>query len=617
MKSIRQTLGTESLPPPWKFADPKGVISRAGLPDEVSRVIADVVHRTKLRSSERSELARELCAHFADGLEAGTSAQQLIRDFGDPAASAKLIARAVRRKRSWRYHLLRRTAQTIGLTFACLLLTYVWLFVRYNFREPNITRNYLAEFNARVTMLPESKRAWPVYRSLLPDWKHLTERERDQSSGAKPGTPEFDHAIAYARQNAAALAKIREASALPGFGSTLRVDADPVVEEFLTHIEPPSSAFPRPRNGPVSDNPPMILGTLRDLTVVRHLARVMIVDLHAAAADRDAPRATQDVAAVLGMVRQLREQRVLISDLVACAMVDALHSNLQRVLRSQPDLWSEPQLIELAHTLAASPGPGQSFRVRFETERDQFDDVLQRTFSDDGHGDGVMLASAAQLYDDAVMYDPPAPKLAQSTATRLLGPAASVIVAGRRELRTMYNSFIDRTDAVASTPLWQRTDDGMLDAEVELLISRNDYNRLRYMPLSILLPALGSAAPVGEYTQQQHDATIVAVALEIHRRRHGTYPATLDELVPTLLPAIPPDRYTGKPLNYRLRDGKPLLYSVGVDRVDDKGVPPPDKDGNLMARRFRTPAYVKALLANGPPNPDFRGDWILYPDPNP
>lgn len=44
---------------------------------------------------------------------------------------------------------------------------------------------------------------------------------------------------------------------------------------------------------------------------------------------------------------------------------------------------------------------------------------------------------------------------------------------------------------------------------------------------------------------------MAAVALRRHRLDRGSYPPTLDALVPTYLPAVPIDPFTGRPLDYR------------------------------------------------------------------
>ena len=98
---------------------------------------------------------------------------------------------------------------------------------------------------------------------------------------------------------------------------------------------------------------------------------------------------------------------------------------------------------------------------------------------------------------------------------------------------------------------------------------------------------------------QQRDAMLVAIALELYRRRRGVWPASLDALVPELLPAIGPDRFDGEPLRYRLLDGKPLVYAIGWDRDDDRGQPPRNQRGRPEPRLAR--------------NTQADGDWILWP----
>jgi hypothetical protein len=65
----------------------------------------------------------------------------------------------------------------------------------------------------------------------------------------------------------------------------------------------------------------------------------------------------------------------------------------------------------------------------------------------------------------------------------------------------------------------------------------------------------------------------------------------LDELMPEYLPAVPRDRFDGRPLKYRMTNGWPTLYSVGEDRGDH--------GGNSM---------------DGSPGSEQKpGDWILWP----
>lgn len=63
-----------------------------------------------------------------------------------------------------------------------------------------------------------------------------------------------------------------------------------------------------------------------------------------------------------------------------------------------------------------------------------------------------------------------------------------------------------------------------------------------------------------------------ACALERFRMAHQTYPASLNELVPGFLGAVPLDPMTGQPVRYRREsDGDYRLYSLGWDAKDDGG----------------------------------------------
>lgn len=64
----------------------------------------------------------------------------------------------------------------------------------------------------------------------------------------------------------------------------------------------------------------------------------------------------------------------------------------------------------------------------------------------------------------------------------------------------------------------------------------------------------------------------IALALELHRRTTGTYPADLKALVPAVLPALPDDPFSRRPFCYAKKGKDYLLYSVGANLIDDGGV---------------------------------------------
>jgi len=65
----------------------------------------------------------------------------------------------------------------------------------------------------------------------------------------------------------------------------------------------------------------------------------------------------------------------------------------------------------------------------------------------------------------------------------------------------------------------------------------------------------------------------IAIALERHRLRNGSFPPVIDALAPEFLSSIPTEVFDGEPLNYALKDDKRgfTLYSTGWKGTDDGG----------------------------------------------
>jgi hypothetical protein len=95
---------------------------------------------------------------------------------------------------------------------------------------------------------------------------------------------------------------------------------------------------------------------------------------------------------------------------------------------------------------------------------------------------------------------------------------------------------------------------------------------------------------------------IAALALERYHARNGKYPLALSELAPDFLKKPPVDFMDGQPLRYRLTgDGHFIIYSVGLDGVDDGGRLPPRRRTGLFANnldRLSTSAIVWPLPAS-------------------
>ena len=91
------------------------------------------------------------------------------------------------------------------------------------------------------------------------------------------------------------------------------------------------------------------------------------------------------------------------------------------------------------------------------------------------------------------------------------------------------------------------------------------------------------------------DEARLACALERFRQARGSFPATLQELVPEFLPVIPVQIVNGQPYLYRLtEDGSFVLYSVGSDLRDDGGtINPATNASKQLDWVWRYPAKIE------------------------
>ena len=142
------------------------------------------------------------------------------------------------------------------------------------------------------------------------------------------------------------------------------------------------------------------------------------------------------------------------------------------------------------------------------------------------------------------------------------------------------------------------------------------------MPLVRLMPAVDHATLQHHYVRGGRDGILAAIAIELYRRRHATWPESLGALTPSLLPAVPIDRFDGQPLRYRIVEGRPVIYSIGSDLDDDGGRPAlrqaDGKPENAAARKWRSREAVEQARrqrnfdqASSNWLPD--GDWVIWP----
>lgn len=581
--------------------DARQEIAASGLPTPIADVIYTVVKRSRLWRSEKLDVAKELINHFSDGLAAGRTPEQLIADFGFLAPTVRLFRQAKLRQRptawqAWWY------ASRASLAIVTLLTVgYGLLAARFFMTRPNIAHNYWEDINASRSV-PESERAWPLYREAIlavrPEDNQLISELLEQGEFTSPAVREITE------RNQKPLELARQAARRPQLGYLIDDPAD--------HAAAIAAGQENVLGGShhASENAPLIAMNLDGAQRLRGLARLLLLDAFAAAESGDGNRAAEDLRTLLALsAHTFQPHATLVEQLIGIGVFSRAVDTLGQILRDHAEVFSDEQLRDLAHTLASYRNG--NIKLDLATEQLYFLDELQRIYSDDGGGGGRVTSQGLRELislagEQGSNYELP-----------LAGPGLSALIANREDAEKFYREALEHSLAVRQGPPWKWNYDALEQADEQYqILNRNPLQRLRHALTLLLSPAVGAAIDVAERTIQVRDAAETAIALVLWQRRHVTWPERLDQLVPELLPALPLDRYDGQPLRYVVRDGKPLLYSVGHDRDDNSGQPtnPPE---NAIGR-FEP--IAPSVEANRPPmDPDsssvsdYDGDWILWP----
>jgi hypothetical protein len=110
----------------------------------------------------------------------------------------------------------------------------------------------------------------------------------------------------------------------------------------------------------------------------------------------------------------------------------------------------------------------------------------------------------------------------------------------------------------------------------------------------LFIPQAWGVGEAGLRDQAHLNCAVATLAVERFRRAKQRWPETLAELVPAYLPAVPVDPYSGKPLLYKRFDDGVAIYSVGKNGVDDGGL-------ILAAKNAREPDADLGLRLWDPP----------------
>ncbi len=280
------------------------------------------------------------------------------------------------------------------------------------------------------------------------------------------------------------------------------------------------------------------LSVMKNLTVLARMSAV------AHLAKGELPQAFEDVKLAFRIADSLREQPILVSQLVRVAClaiaVDAAWEGLSK------QAWSDAQLREL-QDLAASFDLLKDYGSTIRGERafsNQFMEQLIRgrlgaaAFMGDTGRHLLKIGPEGWLYQNQILIN-----------------------------RTHQDYSLPVIDAAAQRAYPQRgreLDDFILNMRT------TPYTALARM----LFPAFSKTAAKMTRSHTTLRFLQIACALERYRLANSEIPADLAALSPQFIPALPNDPIDAKPIRYRKETKQSYtLYSIGWDEKDDNGQP--------------------------------------------
>lgn len=286
---------------------------------------------------------------------------------------------------------------------------------------------------------------------------------------------------------------------------------------------------------------------LPHLTRLKGIQQLLDVRVAALLSRGESNRAFAETECALRFASLLREEPLLISQLVRLAQVTIATQTVWRGIAAHA--WTEPQLATLQEQLS-SLSLLSAYAMAMEGERGGANALFNQWVTTGGYPQGG--GSSPTFL--------PSGWIRQNQAT----------------INLFYQDRIQQGRRAASNPPPGGLGPVLHDSSESLRVFL-DRERRWSSPYNVfvrmLLPAVDRAFEKFVQAEASVLSAVTGCALERYRLRHGSYPATLDLLVPDFLAQIPLDPINHQPLRYaRTDDGLFRLWSVGLNGIDDGGI---------------------------------------------
>lgn len=335
----------------------------------------------------------------------------------------------------------------------------------------------------------------------------------------------------------------------------------PIIQDLLEATE----------SGPLDAHPDYAYGftlTMDEQFVLISSARILgasaLVDMHFG---RSA-EAARKIVAVLRVANMVSRQHLLISQMMTYSLI-TIAQHLTWNFLSTPD--SQEALLAGLQTEWESLQIATRFVSALRVERALALDFIKAQM------DGPSIASSATSLSASL----PSTYAEWHHLANILWWKTFYRYSDTKSFVLQYQGLIDSVPVSDFTESWG----DYLDASksMESVLRSAEYSRWLSRVMTPVMQGMGERTAMAETAK---GLTITALAIRRYELQHeGQLPSSLDDLIPQFLPGLPADPFGENALTYRPGDrGDYVLYSVGIDRLDQGGDATPLPAGKRTSR---------------------------------
>jgi len=521
--------------------------SLESLPACAAEFIKTVIKKMRYSKKVRQEVQAELVSDFEAELkdcksekEKEQKTRQLIEQFGDTKLLALLLRRAKKRCRPLWKKTLVRSLQILVILVAYLVFVGIYL----SLGSPKININYVNWLNKKVgagrdpnlNAKPQFDKAVKLSRKI-PE----TLRESHRLWPGKMSEKQKDAVVKVLNENAEALDALKKGVGKPyywiKYGEQTEILAD---DTTITKKDSEKATYLQKKV--------VTRKLLSSFNGYRKLSKILALWIGWRAYNGDIEQALMDCIVLQKLGCHLQGKGLLTEQLVGIAIEAIAHDRVFMVLqKTKPPA---KLLQNLQHELENIFSMRKEI-VNVNAEKAFWYDYIQRSFTDDGKGNGRMLKEGVPF--------------AVGDWKDLVFGFVFFSFPDRKEVTKRVDRYFEEFERLFKETPRQLHNEGYKTEKLKEITQD-------CIMLKILAPAHQRVHELTWRSKTSRIALLTSLAVLRYEKDNGRYPAELNKLVETgYLSKLPIDPYSGKPLAYQKTETDFKLYSVGPNFIDDGG----------------------------------------------